>query len=88
MAAKEKPAPVQNAGLGALTNLFNKTNSIQHGRFQYSTAAVATCWFGILAMRSGTPTVENETLGKLFGRWAMWVQSPHSLFTDDRDKKK
>ena len=35
-----------------------------------------------------TPTVENETLDTIFCSWAMWVLSPHALFSDDRDKEK
>ena len=88
MAAKEKTAHVHDAGLGALTNMFNKTNAVENECFQYSPAAAETCWLGFLAMRSVTPTVENETLDKLFCSWAMWVLSPHALFGDDPDKEK
>ena len=88
MAAKEKPAPVHDAGLGALTNVFNKTNAVENERFQYRPTAAETCWLGFLAMHSVTPTVENETLDKLFCSWAMWVLSPHALVSDETDKEK
>ena len=43
MAAKEKPAAVSDVGLGALTNLFNGTNTVETERFQYSPTAAQMC---------------------------------------------
>ena len=88
MAANENPLPVQDAGLGALANLFNNMNGAEDECFQYNPAAAKACWLGFLVMRSVTRTVANQTIDKPFCNWAMWVLSPHALFTDDGYKEK